>query len=321
MKLSVVISAYNEEKKIKDCLESVKWADEIIVVNNSSTDSTAAIAKKYTPHIYSQPNNLMLNVNKNFGFSKTTHEWILSLDADERITPDLKEEIISQLSPFNSLPVDLSAKASASAEASAKAGQLSGFWIPRKNIIFGKWIEHTGWYPDYQLRLFRKSHGRFEEKHIHEMVKLKGEAGYLKNPFIHYNYETITQFLHKTIVIYAPNEAANKLQDGYVFNYIDAIRLPWNEFLKRFFADKGYKDGFHGLMLSILMAFYHFIVFAYIWERNKFIDEKVKSRELLEDGLKKARKEIKFWLVKQKIEEEKNSLIKFSLKIKNKLHL
>ncbi len=301
MKLSVVISVYNEEKKIKDCLESVKWADEIIVVDNSSTDSTAAIAKKYTSHIYTQPNNLMLNVNKNFGFSKASHEWILSLDADERITPELKEEIISQLSSPNP--------------------QLSGFWIPRKNIIFGKWMEHTGWYPDYQLRLFRKTHGRFEEKHIHEMVKLRGEAGYLKNPFIHYNYETITQFLHKTIVIYAPNEAANKLQDGYVFNYIDAIRLPWNEFLKRFFADKGYKDGFHGLMLSILMAFYHFVVFAYIWERNKFVDEKVQSRELLEDGLKKARKEIKFWLGKQKIEEERNSLIKFSLKIKNKLHL
>ena len=312
MKLSVVISAYNEEKKIKDCLESVKWADEIIVVNNSSTDTTAEIAKKYTSRIYTQPNNLMLNVNKNFGFSKASHEWILSLDADERITPELREEINFQLSTFH---------VATGSQPMRDNSQLAGFWIPRKNIIFGKWIEHTGWYPDYQLRLFRKSHGRFEEKHIHEMVKLKGEACYLKNPFIHYNYETITQFLHKTIVIYAPNEASNKLQDGYVFNYIDAIRLPWNEFLKRFFADKGYKDGFHGLMLSILMAFYHFVVFAYIWEKNKFVDEKVQSRELLEDGLKKARKEIKFWFTKEKIEEEKNLLVRFSLKIRNKLHL
>jgi len=234
------------------------------------------------------------------------------LDADERITPELREEINFQLSTLH---------VAIGSQPMRDNSQPAGFWIPRKNIIFGKWIEHTGWYPDYQLRLFRKSHGRFEEKHIHEMVKLKGEACYLKNPFIHYNYETITQFLHKTIVIYAPNEASNKLQDGYVFNYIDAIRLPWNEFLKRFFADKGYKDGFHGLMLSILMAFYHFVVFAYIWEKNKFVDEKVQSRELLEDGLKKARKEIKFWFTKEKIEEEKNLLVRFSLKIRNKLHL
>lgn len=301
MKLSVVISAYNEEKKIKDCLESVKWADEIIVVDNSSTDSTTAIAQKYTSHIYTQPNNLMLNINKNFGFSKASSDWILSLDADERITPQLHEEIKSQLSAVNP--------------------KFSGFWLPRKNIIFGKWIEHTGWYPDYQLRLFRKSHGRFEEKHIHEMVKLKGEAGYFKNPFVHYNYESIAQFLHKTIVIYAPNEASNKIQSGYILGYIDAIRLPWNEFLKRFFADKGYKDGFHGLMLSILMAFYHFVVFAYIWEKNKFIDEKVQSREILEDGLKKAGVEVKFWLNKQKIEEEKNPIKRLSLKVKNKLNL
>lgn len=316
MKLSVVISAYNEEKKIKDCLESVKWADEIIVVNNSSTDSTAEIAKKYTSHIFTRPNNLMLNVNKNFGFSKAANEWILSLDADERITPELKEEIKNIICHPDPASPEKDLKILRSTQK-----DIVGYWIPRINIIFGKWIEHTGWYPDHQLRLFRKSHGRFEEKHIHEMIKLRGEAGYLKNPFIHYNYETISQFLHKTIVIYAPNEALNKLNAGYVFSYIDAIRLPWNEFLKRFFADKGYKDGFHGLMLSIFMAFYHFVVFAYIWEENKFIDEKIQSRQILEDGIKKARSEIKYWLGKQKIEEEKNLLIKLGLKIKNKLSL
>lgn len=302
MKLSVVISAYNEEKKIKDCLESVKWADEIIVVDNSSTDSTAAIAGKYTSHIYTRPNNLMLNVNKNFGFTKASNDWILSLDADERITPELHKEIISQLSSLNS--------------------QFLGYYLPRKNIIFGKWIRHTGWYPDYQLRLFRKSHGRFEERHIHEMLTLKGEAGYLKNPFIHYNYESIAQFLHKTIVIYAPNEASERLRKGYVFNTLDCIRFPWKEFLKRYFADRGYKDGFHGLILSLLMAFYHLVVFAFIWEKKMFAE--VEEKDVVQ-GLKgeigKCGKELKYWLYTKEIGQQKNVFRKIILKIKRKLQI
>lgn len=305
MKISVVISAYNEEKKIKDCLESVKWADEVIVVDGMSADSTAAIAKKHGAKVYTRENNLMLNVNKNFGFGKATNDWILSLDADERITPELKEEI-------NSL----------SAEARALDGQVSGYWIPRKNIIFGKWIEHTGWYPDHQLRLFRKGHGRFDEKHIHEMINLKGEAGYLKNHFIHYNYETVAQFLHKTMVIYAPNEASEKLRKGYVFNHMDFIRFPLSEFLKRFFAGKGYKDGFHGLMLSMLMGFYHFVIFLYIWEKKNFVEPEDKNfPHYLKEELKKSKKELTYWIDSRKIEQEKNMLKKSALKIKRKLRI
>jgi len=320
MKLSVVISAYNEEKKIKDCLESVKWADEIIFVDNSSIDSTLSIAKKYTSHIFTRPNNPMLNVNKNFGFTKATHEWILSLDADERVTNELAQEIKKAIKSENPQP---SKPPLVKGVGGIYEGRfISGFWLPRKNIIFGKWIQHTGWYPDYQLRLFRKSQGRFEEKHIHEMIKLNGEAGYLKNPISHYNYETIAQFLHKTIVNYAPNEASSKLQNGYNFNYMDSIRFPWNEFLKRYFAEKGYKDGLHGLMLSILMSFYHFIVFAYIWEKKMFVedgDENI-TRGLKEE-LKKSGKELKYWLDAKEIEQEKNALRKIALKIKRKLQI
>src|SRR3989344_6118283 len=128
-KVSVVISAYNEEKLLENCLKSVTWADQVIVVDNNSTDDTAKIAKKYADEVYSCPNNLMLNVNKNYGFSKATGDWILSLDADERVTDELKKEITNVV----------------------KNDEIAGYWIPRKNIIFGKWIEHTGWYPDYQL--------------------------------------------------------------------------------------------------------------------------------------------------------------------------
>lgn len=302
-KLSVVISAFNNEDKIKDCLESVKWADEIVFVDNSSTDKTLDIAKKYTSKVFVKPNNKMLNINKNFGFSKATGDWILSLDSDERATPSLCDEIKYQISKI-------------------KNNDVNGYWIPRKNIIFGKWMQHTGWYPDHQLRLFRNGKGRFEEKHVHEMVRVEGETAYLKNDIIHYNYDTIMQFLSKMANIYAPNEAEQKIANGYIFNWRDAIRLPIEEFLSRFFAREGYKDGFHGLMLSVLMAFYHFIVFANIWEMQKFNDPTDdKFLDEVKNELDKSHEQIQFWSSKERIKQIKNPFKKILNIFIDKLHL
>src|SRR3989344_3816517 len=142
-KLSVVISAFNEERKIADCLSSVKFADEIILIDNTSTDKTQEVSKKFTSKIFIRPNNPMLNVNKNFGFAKTTGDWILSLDADEEVSKELADEIKTLIK---------------------KNPKENGFWIPRKNFTFGKWTEHAGWYPDHQLRLFRKDKGEFLDK-------------------------------------------------------------------------------------------------------------------------------------------------------------
>ncbi|MDO8621142.1 MAG: glycosyltransferase family 2 protein [Candidatus Levybacteria bacterium] len=287
-RLSVVISAFNSEDKIKDCLESVKWADEIIFVDNSSTDKTLDITKKYTSKIFIKTNNKMLNINKNFGFSKATSDWILSLDSDERVTPSLRDEIKNKISNI-------------------KNDDVNGYWIPRKNIIFGKWMQHTGWYPDHQLRLFRNGRGRFKEKHVHEMIEVEGETAYLNNNIVHYNYDTIIQFLSKMANIYAPNEAEQMVAKGYVFSWRDAIRFPLGEFLSRFFAREGYRDGFHGLMLSILMAFYHFIVFANVWEMQKFNDP-TDDKLLDEVGseLDKSHKQIRFWSSKERIKQIKN---------------
>lgn len=295
--LSIVISAYNEEEKIEECLKSASFADEIIFIDNSSSDKTVEIAKEYTQKIFTRPNNLMLNINKNFGFSKASGEWILSLDADERVTPELQKEIKSTIEQSNNRTI-------------------IGYWIPRKNIIFGKWMKHTGWYPDNQLRLFRGRKGRFEAKHVHEMVQVEGQTGYLKEHILHYNFETIFQFLHKHVVIYAPNEAEELLRGGYVIKWQDAIRFPIKEFTGRFFAQEGYKDGFFGLMLSIGMAFYHFIIFAYIWEKQGFkAPEKENFLEDSEEELKKTQKELRFWFTSERIKAEKNILRKLWQKI------
>lgn len=295
MKVSVVVTAHNEEDKISDCLKSVEnIANEIILINNSSTDRTVEIAKKFTDRIYQHENNPMLNVSKNFGFSKAKSEWILSLDADERITNELETEILN-LDPDG----------------------INGFYIPRKNIIFGKWIEHTGWYPDYQLRLFKKDSGSFAEKHVHEMLQVKGIVEYLKNPIFHLNYDTIDQFLNKMIKVYTISEAKNIMQSGYKYNSIDIVRMPMSEFFKRFFAEKGYKDGMHGLVLSILMSFYHFVVFLRIWEANSFRQDDIDST--IGEGSKMLRKEFSYWFAEMQIEKQKSWAKKKLLKIRRKL--
>ena len=237
----------------------------------------------------------MLNINKNYGFSKANCAWILSLDADERVTEELGNEI-------QSLQED----------------SFSGYYIPRKNIIFGKWIENTGWYPDYQLRLFKRGKGRFEEKHVHEMLKIDGNTSTLKNPLLHFNYDNIDQFLTKMVRTSTVSEAENLIEKGYTYNPLDIVKMPLSEFVKRYFAEKGYKDGMHGLVLSLLMAFYHFVVFLRIWEKNKYPDQ-TDTQEIIGSAGKLLNHEFGYWISHIKIAGEKNIFKKNLLKVKRKV--
>ena len=300
-KISAVVSTFNEEKNIERCLKSLSFADEIIIVDNSSLDDTVGIAKRYTKKLYSQKNNpSKIDIQKNFGFEKASNEWILSVDADEEVSKQLAEEIKNIISNGEK--------------------NTNGYFIPRKNIIFGKIIEHTGWFPDPQLRLFRKGKAKYGKVHVHEQIELEGEPGYLKNYLIHHSYETVIQLVKKHVEIYAPNEAENYLNKGYKFSYFDAIRFPLSEFMGRFFVRKGYKDGIHGLMLSIFMAFYHFVIFALLWEKQNF--KEYDGEEFLanaEKEFKKAGKEMVFWISKEKLEGIKNPIRKGLQKIVNEI--
>lgn len=295
-KLSVVVSAYNEEENLKHCLESVKWADEIIVVDNESTDKTVEIAKKFTNKIYTRKNNIMLNINKNFGFTKATNDWILCLDSDEKVSNELRKEIEEKIK--------------------SDPGP-NGYKIPRKNLIFGKWIQHTGFYPDFQIRLFRKGFGEFEEINVHEQMTISGDIGELTEAIVHNNYETVTQFLRKHTTVYGPNEAEARIKTGYVFNYLDCIRMPFNEFLSRYFAREGYKDGFHGLMISMLLGFYHLVIFTFIWEKQGFKDPPVKNMtDDLVHEVRKIYKDLSYWFYTTEMKKVKDPLNKALLRIK-----
>lgn len=294
--ISVVVSAYNEEKTIGRCLASVPFADEVIVVDNTSTDGTPAIAKKYTKHIFVQPNKLMLNVNKNYGFGKATCDWILNLDADEEISPVLAHEIVSKL------------------QASTKE---NGFWIKRKNFSFGKWIQHGLWWPDKQLRLFRRDKGKFPCEHIHEYVRVDGLTGELSEPYIHYNYESISQYITK--IDRASSSEALSLQNvRYEIVWYDALRFPLSDFLKIYFAQGGYKDGLHGLVLALFQAFYSFCVFAKTWEMQKFPERAISSADI-EHELNLRAREAKYWMTSIMINDARNIFIKFTRKIQRKM--
>lgn len=295
--ISVVVSAWNEEEKLARCLSSVKWATEIIVVDNSSTDATARVAKKFTQHVYKRPNHPMLNVNKNFGFEKATSDWLLSLDADEEIPPELGSEIQSVIRGDTSPYV--------------------GYWLPRKNIIFGKWIEHGLWWPDKQLRLFRRGKGKFPCKHVHEYLEVEGQTADLKHPFVHYNYESISQFVRKMDTLYTESEVQKLIRTEYQITWYDALRFPVSDFVKTYFAQEGYKDGLHGLVLSILQAFYSFVVFAKLWEHHGFVQSDP-SIAAVEKEMDRAHTDLRYWTLSARMKQTTNTLAIVWFKFKRK---
>lgn len=276
--ISVVISAYNEEKNIEACIDSVReLASEVIVIDNESTDKTAAIARRMGAKVFTQENNPhKIDLQKNFGFEKAREDWVLSLDADERLTPQGTREILDEVS---------------------KDTKTAGYFIPRKNIIFGKWIKNSIWWPDYQLKLFRRGKGKFLSATVHLPISIKGETRHLAEPIVHHNYESISQFVNRMNNIYTEIEADQIISSGKKLSFMEAVKMPASDFLKTYFAQNGYKDGLHGLILSMLQAFYMFLVFAKVWERQGFYERD--QKEVLKGVKREFYENIfqgKFWL-------------------------
>ncbi len=266
--ISVVIISRAEEPKINEVLDSVNdWASEIVVVlDNKKAGNVAPAAKKFGAKVYYRPFD-DYSSQKNFAISKAKGDWILSLDADELVSAGLGKEL----------------------QEATKDLTYNGYFLPRKNIIFGKTINYTGWYPDYQLRFFVKDYGAFS-KIIHERITLKGGVGYLKNPLIHYNYQTVSGFIDR-LNRYTDAEAEQLISSNYCFVGQDILLRPTEEFFRRFFAEKGWKDGFHGLVLSALMAFYTLVIYLKVWENSGFKNEPLPEKAVL----KKINKDWRFW--------------------------
>lgn len=303
MKISVCLAIYNEEKNISTCLESVRQlADEVVVVDGRSQDKTVELVKQFSQksgikaNIIVTDNPPMFHLNKQKAFDAATGDWILYLDADERVSPKLKKEILR----------------------SVKGTKLNGFWMPRKNIIFGKWIENEFWYPDKQLRLFKKGKAFLPCQSLHEQPKLTGEAGTLKGHLLHTNYTTVSQFVENLNRRYSDNDAQLYLSQNKKIVWHDALRFPVREFLSTYFARKAYKDGLHGLVLSLLQAFSALVTFAKIWEARGFKQQELPINEFARES-RKLSKEISYWIHEVLIEKSKSTAQKQIIKIKRRL--
>jgi glycosyltransferase involved in cell wall biosynthesis len=247
--VSVVIVTKNEEKNIGDALESVKDFEDIVVVDSFSEDRTVEICRQYTSKVFQHEWQGYAR-QKQMAVDYAKKPWVLIVDADERVTPELESEIMEKIAIERS----------------------AGFYIPRKNFFLGKWIRHSGWWPDYTVRLFKKDLSFVEQREVHEKVIVKGPVDYLKNPIEHYTYRTISDYIKK-MESYSTLSAQEMLiknpHPSAAFLSLKMMLSPVFTFIKMFFIKQGFRDGVHGLMLAVLYSFYAFLKYAKALEKTK----------------------------------------------------
>jgi glycosyltransferase involved in cell wall biosynthesis len=242
--ISVVIITKNEEQNISRCLESVTWADEIVIVDSCSTDRTVDICRNYTVRIFEQE-MVDFSKQKNFAIEKASQEWIFSIDADEIVSKELRNEIVDTLAN----------------------PQYSCYFVPWQNMFWGKWLKHGGFYPSYRLRLFRKDIARFKGT-IHETVDISNikEVGYLKGNLIHNTVTSYERKLRKSN-LYSTLLATERAQDkNYVWKKSFLLTKPMRVFVIGYFIYLGFLDGFEGLICHLHNAFGEFAINVKIWE-------------------------------------------------------
>lgn len=240
-KLSVTIITLNEESNIRDALESVKWADEIVVVDSGSTDKTVDICREYTDKVFYNPWPGHI-AQKNLAIEKSTHHWILSIDADERVTPELAGEIKRVL----------------------EGPSVDAYAVPRLVFYLGRWIDHS-WYPDYKVRLFRRDKGRWGGINPHDKVVVDGKVERLKGDLLHYSYKDIAHHVN-TMNSFTTISAREYSKLGKEAGLLDLIFKPAGMFLKKYLLKQGFRDGMPGFIIAVSSAYYVFLKYAKLWE-------------------------------------------------------
>jgi glycosyltransferase involved in cell wall biosynthesis len=245
-KLTVYVIAYNDEPNMRACLESVAWADELIVVDSYSTDATEKISREFTDKVFQHEFHGFGRL-RNEAVAHATHDWVFSLDTDERATPELRTELYRTIE---------------SAEAVA-------YFVPRKNYFLGRWIRHCGWYPDYrQPQLFRKDRLRYRDELVHESFDVDGSVGYLKEPALQYPFRNVDHYLAK-MDRYSDLMARRMVEQGKRFHPHQLVTHPVFTFVKMYLLRAGFLDRMPGLILSGLYAYYTFIKYAKFWELSR----------------------------------------------------
>lgn len=240
-RLAAVVLTRNEERHIGDCLDSLAWADERLVFDDFSTDHTVEIARTHGARVVQRALDNFA-AQRNAALQAVEAGWVLFVDADERVTPALAHEVQQAI-------------------AADGEGTRAGWWIPRHNYMLGHRMRGGGWYPDYQLRLLRRGRARYDPaRPVHETVLLDGEAGYLQNPLIHYNYDSVAQFRAK-MMRYTRLEAHILRNQGVRARPWTYVTMPLREFWRRFVRLGGYRDHLYGLLFCGLMAWYTLVTY------------------------------------------------------------
>jgi len=244
--VSVAIVARNESARIGVCLDSVLWADEVIVLDSESEDNTREICRSRGAKVLVQPWE-GYSAQKNLAVGEACHPWILSLDADEVVSVPLRESILKVL---------------------ASDGPADGYRLPRRNIFFGKWLRHGDHWPDYQVRLFRKGRGRFNRKVVHESVEVDGVLANLTDPLEHYSYEDVGDFFARQLC-YASLGAEDLCSKNCTPGAADFLFRPLWRFFRGYVLKSGWRDGREGFIASAGYAYHVFMRTAFLWERRR----------------------------------------------------
>jgi (heptosyl)LPS beta-1,4-glucosyltransferase len=252
--LSVVIIAKNEEKRLEDCLKSAAFAAEIVVVDDESTDRTVELARKYTDKVFQRKMDIE-GRHRNWAYDQATQPWVISLDADERITPELAKEIAEIIQKNDPDYVCYS--------------------IPIKTFIGKEWIQGAGYYPAAKTRLFRKGQFKYEEARVHPRVIYQGKCGHLKGDILHYSCQTLEQWIGK-FNRETTLEADKWITDGRKVSLGNSIRKTFDRFFKNYFLKDGIKHGFMGFLMSVFHGLYQLFAYAKYREmkRNKELQDK-----------------------------------------------
>ncbi len=302
--ITAVIHTKNSERTLEACLKSVAWCTEVFVVDMESTDATVQIATKHKTKIFTvKGSHRFADPVRDEYLKKVKTDWTLIIDSDEEVPKTLatKIEEVMSLDAFD------------------------GYNLPRKNLIFGRWIEHTGFWPDYILRLFKTGKGSYPP-FIHAQPTVEGAIHNLEAneefALIHHHYESIEEFLLR-LNVYTSLEAQKyhalvKTKEIEPVQRFDFIQSFFDQFFTRFFAQHGYKDGRYGLVLSLLMAVYSMVVSMKIWEGAKEKDTPLLLSDV-EQSVNQACTHTTYWVANEEINQERNVINKLKLKLRRKL--
>lgn len=241
--ISATLITHNEENNIAQALKSLSWADEILVVDSGSSDATVEICRGFQSTILHRDWTGYVD-QKNFALEKARNDWVFSLDADERASPELISEI---------------------RELNRKGFSSPGYRIPRVAYFMGRWIRHGGWYPDYQLRLFDRRSGRWEGGHVHESFKVKGSSAFLSGEILHYSYRNISDYLER-LETYSSLAALDYRQRGKKATLPGLMFNPLAAFLKSYLLKRGFLDGTPGFMVAAMGAVSVFFKHSKLYE-------------------------------------------------------